>query len=803
MGPELAPTRKRTQAPAPPPALPGLSVRRLYTVPGKDPGDSVPWTRRDITLPAEAGATARVLRGIEVPAFWTDAQATLVVSKYFRLQGVPQRHASGRPILDARGEVLLDHERSFRQPVSRIVRTWRRWGETCGYFRRRPEAANFEAEIAYHLLQGLCAPNSPTWFNVGLKMAYGIQSPAQGHWYVCRDGDVKPSPDAYTRAQVHACFVQPIEDNLLQGDGIYALLVREGRLFKYGSGSGTNYSHIRGEGEPLSGGGTSSGLMSFLRMLDTAAGAIKSGGTTRRAAKMVLLDCDHPDVETFVRWKAHEEEKAKALVSAGYTPEEAYESVSGQNSNNTVRLFDQFMEAAIANSSWELTRRVDGKVARTIPARGLLQTIGDAAWACGDPGIQFSTTINDWNTCPASGEIRGSNPCGEYLFLDNTACNLASLNLVKFLDERSGRFDVERFRHAVRLWTIALDISNELAQHPSRPIAKTSAEFRTIGLGFTNLHALLMRLGLPYDSPQGRAMCAGITALMSGEAYATSAELARELGPFPAFFKNRDEMLRVIKNHRVAAYNVPPEAFEGVSITPSGLDQEHCPDYLVDAARAAWDKAVGLGERHGFRNAQVTVLAPTGTISLLMGADTTGIEPAFALTTRKRLSGGGELTLENASLRPALRSLGYSETEVEAIVSHVQRTRTLPGGPHLREEDLWVFATAQELPAVAHLEMVAAAQAFISGGISKTLNLPAASTPDEIRELIVLAWSLGLKGLTVYRDGSKGLQPLRAEDEPPPCPTCGEDGGSCKLPSATQSGSTTAGPRNPRDPERS
>jgi ribonucleoside-diphosphate reductase alpha chain len=670
----------------------GLKIRRFYTKAGQDPYETVKWARRTSRITNPDGTVIFEMTDAEVPEHWSQVATDIVVSKYFRKAGVPQLDEQGRPILDDQGNPVLGPERSVRQVVRRLVGCWRDWGERYGYFATAEDAQAFEDELAYMLLHQIGAPNSPQWFNTGLYWAYGIAGPPQGHWYVDPEtGELRQSPDAYSHPSAHACFIQSVEDDLVNPGGIFDLVLREARVFKYGAGSGTNFSKIRAEGEPLSGGGTSSGLMSFLKVFDRAAGAIKSGGTTRRAAKMVVVDIDHPDIEKFIRWKAEEEKKVAALVAAGYSADfngEAYATVSGQNSNNSVRVPDEFIRAVLEDRDWHLRWRTDGRIAKTVRARELWRMIAEAAWQCADPGIQYDTTINDWHTCPASGRINASNPCSEYMFLDDTACNLASLNLLKFYDAKSGRFDIAAFRHAVRLWTIVLEITVLMAQYPSREIAWNSYRFRTLGLGYANLGSLLMTMGLPYDSDRARAVAAAITAIMTGEAYATSAEMAAILGPFPAFPENREHMLRVIRNHRRAAYDAHPEEYEGLHIAPQGLDATHCPPELVAAAREAWDRALELGERFGYRNAQATLLAPTGTIGLLMDCDTTGIEPDFALVKFKKLAGGGYFKIVNRSVAPALERLGYTPEQIQDILTYVLGTLRLDGAPHINRETL-------------------------------------------------------------------------------------------------------------------
>ena len=554
----------------------GLAIERRFTAAASDPFAGVEWTSRTSRITNPDGSVVFEMADAEVPAGWSQVASDIMVSKYFRKAGVPQVDAAGEPLRDEHGEVILGPERSARQVIRRLAGCWRHWGETHGYFASTDDAAAFADELSYMLVHQMAAPNSPQWFNTGLAWAYGITGPAQGHFYVDpADGEVKPSEDAYTRPQPHACFIQSVDDSLVEQGGLMDLWVREARIFKYGSGTGTNFSHVRGEGEPLSGGGTSSGLMSFLRVGDRAAGAIKSGGTTRRAAKMVVLDIDHPDIEKFINWKMDEEKKVAALIAAGYPSDfngEAYSTVSGQNSNNSVRVSEAFLQAVERDEDWHLRWRTDPtRVSKSVSARALWQQIAEAAWHCADPGLQFDTTINDWHTSPEAGRINASNPCSEYMFLDNTACNLASLNLLKFLDVESGQFDVAAYRHAVRLWTIVLEISVLMAQFPSEEIARLSYEYRTLGLGYANLGTVLMLLGMPYDSDQARAYAGALTALMTGESYAASAELASHLGPFPGFAANREHMLRVVRNHRRAAYDAPVAEYERLSVPPMGI----------------------------------------------------------------------------------------------------------------------------------------------------------------------------------------------------------------------------------------
>ena len=854
----------------------GLSISRVFTTPGSDPLEEVTYEKRTSRIANPDGSVVFEMHGTEIPVDWSQVATDIVVSKYFRKAGVPQMDDQGNLLRDEKGEVVRGPERSVKQVIRRMAGCWRHWGQQEGYFATPQDAQAFEDEISAMLVHQMAAPNSPQWFNTGLHYAYGLTGPAQGHYY-CEPGtgEVRRSPDAYSHPQPHACFILSIDDDLVNEGGIMDLWVREARIFKYGSGTGTNFSTLRGAGEPLSGGGKSSGLMSFLRIGDRSAGAIKSGGTTRRAAKMVCLDLDHPDIETFIDWKMNEEKKVAALVRSGYEMDfngEAYQTVSGQNSNNSVRIPHSFLEAVEEDREWHLHWRTELRKAqeegreplpaKTIPARDLWEKINAAAWSCADPGVQYDTTINDWHTCPADGRIRASNPCSEYMFLDNTACNLASINLLKFFDVEHGTFSLETYRHAIRLWTIVLEISVLMAQFPSKEIARLSYAFRTLGLGYANLGALLLQMGIPYDSPRGRAIAAALTAILTGESYAISAEMAQHLGPFAGFVRNREQMLRVMRNHRRAAYNAQAKEYEGLSMPPIGIDQKECPNDLLEVAKECWDRALAMGDRHGYRNAQVTVIAPTGTIGLLMDCDTTGIEPDFALVKFKKLAGGGSMKIANQSVLPALRALGYSEEEVKDImrfvagtlslegaphvnrralqakgftdadIAHVEAAlpqvfelpyafapwilgeeamrrigvpeenlqdsafnvlrhlgfskeeieeantvicgqMTVEGAPHLKPEHLPIFDCAARCGKIGkrfiavegHIRMMAAAQPFISGAISKTINLPKEATVEDIKKAYFLGWKLGLKANALYRDGSKLSQALSTAAE--------------------------------------
>ncbi len=880
-----------------------MKITRRFTKAGQNVFDTVEWETRRSRICDSDGKVVFEMKDAEVPRQWSQLATDIMVSKYFRKAGIPQLNDDGTPKLDKHGNPVTGPENSVRLVISRLAGCWRHWGEQHGYFDSAEDAQAFYDELCHMLLHQMAAPNSPQWFNTGLNWAYGITGPAQGHWVPDPDtGQASRARDAYSHPQPHACFIQSIKDDLVGEGGIMDLWTREARLFKYGSGTGTNYSSLRGENEPLSGGGKSSGLMSFLRIGDRAAGAIKSGGTTRRAAKMVCLDADHPDVEAFVNWKVREELKVAAMVEGlkHLPPEqrdlarkldlkldydfngEAYYTVSGQNSNNSVRLPDSFFEALDADGDWNLFRRTDGQIAKTLKARDLWEQICFAAWGCADPGIQYDTTTNAWHTCPAGGRINASNPCNEYLFLDNTACNLASINLMRFYDAERRDFDVDGYEHAIRLWTIVLEISVLMAAYPSQEIAEQSWRYRTLGLGYANLGAMLMQAGIPYDCDEARALCGAITAILTGRSYATSSEMAAELGAFPGFDDNRDSMLRVIRNHRRAAHGVPrdSEEYEALRIKPVAIDHDrfaegrlhvvNAPELLSRATRA-WDDALRLGQQHGYRNAQTTVIAPTGTIGLLMDCDTTGVEPDFALTKFKKLAGGGYFKIANQSLRPSLKTLGYANDQVDDILTYVMGTlsldtllpegvenagrtlrdflthhgytsddlvalenqlptvfelgfaftawsmpkavlqalgvdvkksrddgsfnglralglsrrhidelnqavcgtQTIEGAPHIEKEHLAVFDCANTCGRIGkrfiategHIRMMAAAQPFISGAISKTINLPADSVVEDIADAYRLSWELGLKANALYRDGSKLSQPLSTKSD--------------------------------------
>jgi ribonucleoside-diphosphate reductase alpha chain len=829
-------------------SLNGLSFSRQFTKDGVSPYDMFEYDYRTSVIKNPTGEVVFQMDNVEVPKQWSQIATDILAQKYFRKAGVPQADGT------------LGRETTVKQVAHRMAHCWRVWGEKNNYFTTANDALVFYDELVYSILNQACVPNSPQWFNTGLHEVYGITGKPQGHYYVDgADGQLKKSANAYERPQPHACFILSVDDDLVNEGGIMDLWVREARIFKYGSGVGTNYSSIRGEGEKLSGGGTSSGLMSFLKIGDRAAGAIKSGGTTRRAAKMVCLDLDHPEIVEFVSWKTQEEDKVAALIAGGYASDyegEAYKTVSGQNSNNSVRIPNNFFKVLDADGDWELKGRSDGKTMKKIKATELWDKINYAAWRCADPGTQYDTTINEWHTCPEGGPIRASNPCSEYMFLDNTACNLASVNLRQFFEESNNTFDVAGFEHTCRLWTTVLEISVLMAQFPSKEVAQLSYDYRTLGLGFANLGSMLMVSGIAYDSEEARGIAGAITAIMTGVAYKTSAELASIHGPFAKYEENKHHMLRVMRNHRAAAYDAQ-DAFDGIEIKPQGIQAKYCPDYLLKAATKAWDDAVQMGEKYGYRNAQTTVIAPTGTIGLVMDCDTTGVEPDFALVKFKKLSGGGYFKIINQSVPAALRNLKYTETQIEEIVNYakghaslntapfinaktlmakgftnediqkvnnvlaaafeigfvfnvytlgeecLQRlgfkavqyndfgwsllealgfsddeieaantyicgTMTVEGAPYLKDEHLSVFDCANKcgqigkrfIHAHGHIRMMGAAQPFLSGAISKTINLPNEATQADIADAYRLSWGIGLKACAIYRDGSKLSQPL-------------------------------------------
>ncbi|MCR9257154.1 MAG: vitamin B12-dependent ribonucleotide reductase [Alphaproteobacteria bacterium] len=921
-----------------------MKIERKFTSADHDAYDGLEFRKTTSEIRNPDGSIVFKNDDVEVPGQFSQVAADILAQKYFRKAGVPaalkrvkekdvptwlQRKTADKAALEKLPEdQRYGGETSGKQVFDRLAGTWTYWGWKGGYFDTEQDARAYFDEMRVMLARQMAAPNSPQWFNTGLHWAYGIDGPAQGHHYVdYRTGELTRSASAYEHPQPHACFIQSVGDDLVNEGGIMDLWVREARLFKYGSGTGTNFSRLRGEKEPLSGGGKSSGLMSFLKIGDRAAGAIKSGGTTRRAAKMVTVDIDHPDIIDYIDWKVREDQKVasivtgskinkerlnavlKACVDAGiegdarFDPKqntllrkaikdarrdkvsdnlvqrtiqfakqgfveiefptfdtdwdsEAYLTVSGQNSNNSVRVTNEFLRAVETDGEWTLRNRTNDGT-KTVGAKDLMDRISYAAWACADPGMQYDSTINEWHTCPASGRINASNPCSEYMFLDDTACNLASLNLMQFR-KADGSFDIVSFEHACRLWTITLEISVLMAQFPSKEIAELSYRFRTLGLGYANIGGLLMAMGLSYDSPEGRALCGAITAVMTGRSYATSAEMADELGAFPGYAENADHMLRVIRNHRRAAHG-EAKGYESLEVLPVPLDIKSCPEAdLVAAAAKAWDDALSLGERHGYRNAQATVIAPTGTIGLVMDCDTTGIEPDFAIVKFKKLAGGGYFKIINRTVPEALKKLGYRPTEIEEIVryavghgtlegapgidhealrdrgftdealekleaglasafdikfafnkwslgeefltqtlgieeekindfsfdllahlgfsradidaanTYVCGAMTLEGAPHIKDEHLAVFDCANAcgrigkrfLSVESHIRMMAAAQPFISGAISKTINMPNGALVEDCMDAYMLSWKLGIKANALYRDGSKLSQPL-------------------------------------------
>lgn len=915
-----------------------MKIERKFTKADQDAYADLDFITTTSEIRNPDGSIVFQAENVEIPAKWSQVASDVIAQKYFRKAGVPSKlkkvKEKGVPEFLWRSVPAdgaeMGGEVSAKQVFDRLAGAWAYWGWKGGYFSTEDDARSYFDEMRHMLASQRAAPNSPQWFNTGLHWAYGIDGPAQGHHYVdYKTGKLTKSKSSYEHPQPHACFIQSVSDDLVNEGGIMDLWVREARLFKYGSGTGTNFSSLRADGEALSGGGKSSGLMGFLKIGDRAAGAIKSGGTTRRAAKMVICDADHPDIEEFINWKVKEEQKVASIVAGSKVHEEklneifsairswdgstedavdpkkndqlktaikgarkskipetyvkrvldyakqgyasiefptydtdwdseAYASVSGQNSNNSIRVTDAFLKAVETDGDWELIRRTDGSVAKTIKARDLWEQVGHAAWACADPGIQFHDTVNAWHTCPEDGEIRGSNPCSEYMFLDDTACNLASMNLLTFL--KDGKFQAEDYVHATRLWTVTLEISVMMAQFPSKEIAQLSYDFRTLGLGYANIGGLLMNMGMSYDSEDGRALTGALTAILTGVSYATSAEIAGELGPFSGYKRNADHMLRVIRNHRNAAYGAS-DGYEDLAVKPVPLDLANVPDQdLAKLAMASWDEALALGEKHGYRNAQVSVIAPTGTIGLVMDCDTTGIEPDFALVKFKKLAGGGYFKIINRSVPSALEKLGYGSAQIEEIISyavghgtlgnapainpttlkghgftqaeldkvegalatafdirfvfnhftlgeefvtgtlgvpaaklmdpefnllshlgfskadidaandHVCGTMTLEGAPHLKEEHLPVFDCANPcgkngkrfLSVDSHITMMAAAQSFISGAISKTINMPNDATIEDCQKAYELSWSLGVKANALYRDGSKLSQPLAA-----------------------------------------
>ena len=694
--PSTAPRRNRN----------GLPWKRYFTRPGVAPFDEVQWETREASITNEKGEVVFEQHEVEIPTTWSQVATNVVVSKYFRgVLGTPER------------------ERSVKQLIGRVVRTIHGWANKQGYF-ATPEAAEiFRDELTHLLVHQKAAFNSPVWFNAGIEQ----------------------------RPQLSACFINKVEDRM---ESILTLAKTEGMLFKYGSGTGTNLSPLRSSRELLAGGGTASGPVSFMKGFDAFAGVIKSGGKTRRAAKMVILNADHPDIVEFINCKVEEERKAWTLIEGGYDPSfngPAYSSIFFQNSNNSVRVKDDFMKAVEEDAEWHTFAITTGQIMDTYKARDLIRMMADAAWACGDPGLQYDTTVNHWHTCPNTDRINASNPCSEYMFLDNTSCNLASINLMKFLDER-GEFDVEAYREACRILITAQEILVDNASYPTEAITQNSRDFRPLGLGYANLGALLMASGLPYDSDAGRDVAAALTAVMTGEAYAQSARISQRKGPFNGFAINREPMLRVMDQHRRSVDHINPA---------------HVPLPLLSAARDAWDKACQLGDLYGYRNSQATVIAPTGTIGFMMDCDTTGIEPDIALVKYKKLVGGGMLKIVNQTVPIALRRIGYPEPQVSEILQYIDENDTIEGAPHLRPDDLAVFDCAfkpakgsRTIHYMGHVKMMAAAQPFVSGAISKTVNMPELATPEDIMEVYLEGWRMGLKAIAIYRDGSKRSQPL-------------------------------------------
>ncbi len=718
-------------------ATKGLAIDPVFCpVEAEDPFDTVKWDLRTATIKGENGEVIFEQTDCEIPSTWSQLATNIVVSKYFYGEvGTPER------------------ERSVRQLVHRVCRTIADWGVTDGYFASADDGERFYRELAWLCLHQHAAFNSPVWFNVGLFHEYGVQGAmCNWHWSQQQSGAVQPE-NPYEYPQASACFIQSVQDNM---EDIMELARSEAMLFKFGSGTGTDLSTLRSHREKLSGGGRPSGPLSFMRVYDQIAAVVKSGGKTRRAAKMQSLKVSHPDILEFIECKQREEKKAELLIAKGYNPDDAYSSVLFQNANLSVRVLDEFMEAAEADKPWT-TRWVteSGQSGPTYPARELFQKMADAAWNCGDPGVQYDTTINRWHTCPNSGRINASNPCSEYMFLDDSACNLASINLMRFR-QPDGTFDVKRFVAACRIVFIAQEILVDHASYPTPRITVNSHRFRPIGLGYSNLGSLVMASGFAYDSDAARGVCGAVTALLHGAANRTSAELAAAVGPFDAFTQNRSAMLRVMEMH-----------WEKVEEIKS------CPEYLKSAARKIWDEVLASGRRYGFRNAQATVLAPTGTISFMMDCDTTGIEPEIALVKYKQLAGGGMLKIVNQTVPLALRTLGYSDAEVASIIAYIDKEDTIEGAADLNGEHLPVFDCAFQPPNgtrsiswKAHIRMMSAAQPFISGAISKTVNMPKDSTPEDIANAYMEGWKLGLKALAVYRDGSKGTQPLSTKQEP-------------------------------------
>ncbi len=924
-----------------------MQFKRLFTSDCHCPYRGIQFRNTTSEIRNTDGSVAFRLENVCVPASWSKVATDVLAQKYFRKTGVPahvrrveepsipswlwRSVPDDNALAELAEEDRFGPERDARQVFDRLAGTWTYWGWKAGYFDSEEDARVFFDEVRHMLTTQRASPNSPQWFNTGLYWAYGIEGSSDGHFHIDHEsGRLNVSDSKYVHPQAHSCFIQSVDDDLVNEGGIMDLWIREARLFKYGSGTGANFSNVRGAGEPLSGGGVSSGLLSLLKVGDRSAAVMQSGGSTRRAAKMVVVDIDHPDIEDYIGWKVAEEQKVAALVTGSkivsrhlssimkachrpgvsddarfnpaantelrsairaarraHVPEnyidravrfakegksdfafpemdvdwnsEAYLTVSGQNSNNSVRIPDAFLKSVETDGDWDLIARTSGNVARTVKARELWESIGYAAWASADPGIHFHTTINDWHTCSETGQIRASNSCSEFKFLDDTGSTLAALNLLKFR-KADDRLDVDALVDAARVWTFVLEVSVLMAQYPSPAIAQRTHDYRPLGLGFANLGGLLTATGVAYDSDEGRALCAAVSALLSGTAYATSAEMAGQFGPFNGYAENAENMLRVIRNHRRAAHG-EQAGYEGLSTPPVPLDTEACPDKrLIEAAAVSWDRAVELGEKNGFRNAQATVIAPTGTTGLLMDCDTMGIEPDFALVKFKSLAGGGYFKIINRAVTDGLRVLGYDEHTIADIVSYaVGRSTlrgapginhdtllakgftpqvieavesalssvfdirsafnkwtlgedfcrnvlrfsdeqihdpsfdvlaalgfsdrqideanifccgamTLEGAPALKSEDLPVFDCANPcgprgkrfLSVESHIRMMAAAQPFVSGGISKTINMPNDATVEDCKQAYMLSWRLGLKANAIYRDGSKLSQPLNA-----------------------------------------
>ncbi len=904
----------------------GLKINRVFTKENEDPFSSFNFEIRTSSIKNTDGSVVFENKQVEVPDFWSQVATDILAQKYFRKKGIPLKNKDGTPKLDENGNQIYGGETSIKQVAHRLAVTWKNWGSRYKYFASEKDAQIFYEELLYMITNQMVAPNSPQWFNTGLYEAYGITGRPQGHHYADPvTGEAKLSEDAYSHCQPHACFIQSVRDDLVNEGGIFDVLTKEARLFKYGSGTGTNFSTLRAYGEGLSGGGKSSGLMSFLSVFDRGAGSVKSGGTTRRAAKMVCLDLNHPDIESFIDWKMREEQKVASLVAGSKicdeelknimniinktnstdiekNPElknaikkalhknvpinyinrvlqlakqgvkeipfvtmdtdfesEAYITVAGQNSNNSIRIPNKFFEILEKDGDWELINRTNKKVNRVVKAKELWKKLNYAAWMCADPGVQYDSTINEWHTCPKDGRINASNPCSEYMFLDDTACNLASINLIKFYDEKEKKFKIDEFKHSVRIWTIVLELSIVMAQFPAKQIAINSFLYRSLGLGFANIGSLVMRMGAAYDSDYGRAIAGGVSAIMGGESYRTSAELASVVGTFAKYESNKEDMLKVMRNHRRAAYG--EDSYEDLTIKPVAIDQKICPEYMLKEAHKSWDDALDWGQKYGYRNAQVTVIAPTGTIGLVMDCDTTGIEPDFALVKFKKLVGGGYFKIVNRSVPKALEALNYTEEQIDSIINYcighgtlkgcpainhqdliqkgftqeivdkielqlksafelkhafsaftigsdnlkklgfseeqikdfnldvlkelgfseeqIQKTEeyvcgtmTVEGAPELKDEHLDVFDCASKcgkkgtrlISYKGHMKMMAAVQPFISGAISKTINMDSNATIEDVNRVYLDSWKMMIKAVALYRDGSKLSQPLSASN---------------------------------------